>query len=412
MLGLSAAARHGSPIANRPAPARVPFRTMSFLATYQSELQTYLARASEMLGGSAVPVCLDWSVRTWMAERLKLEARRGLTHEPPILCFDRSRRGHELGGGMERYRWDTDRGPIRLVRVEIPSPDSLVPDFWAVRRDQVRALYRAIRQGLREAGDQPPPVVDETDLKRLFDNTVGFLRRGWSAMQRYGITPKRGVLLSGSPGNGKTMACRWLAGECRRRNLEWRAVTPEVYDEARSDRELGRLFRLASPGIVLFDDFDDALRDRRTHGESDRQTTFLSELDGVDQKSGVVYLFTTNADLDELDPAARRPGRIDVVIRFADPDGWLRRRLIVERWHEEIQAGIDVDRAVADTDGMSFAEMEEAKKLLVLRRLDTGTWDWDWVRREMAVRAAAPRSRRPIGFRAPSNGRHKVLAEN
>ena len=80
-----------------------------------------------------------------------------------------------------------------------------------------------------------------------------------AALRKYGASVKRGVMLLGSPGNGKTMACRWLASECRRLGLAWRSVTAEEYEQARAERSVPELFYLDTPGIVLFDDFDAAL---------------------------------------------------------------------------------------------------------------------------------------------------------
>lgn len=380
-----------------------------FLTDYQSELESYLAQAAELLGGAARPVRLDWALQTTLDKELRLEDRRGLGGSPPVLWMDRSKRGHFMQSGVELRRWDTPDGTIRVVRVLIPCGDSPVESFWAVRRDEVRRFYRAVRRHIRSERQDPAPILPEEDLKRLWDNTVGFLRRGQDQMARYGVTPKRGVLLLGEPGNGKTMACRWLAAECQRHGLEWQTVSAETFEDARINRSVPSLFCLDSPGIILFDDFDSALRDRANHGETDRQATFLSELDGVDQKSGVVFLFTTNSALHELDPAMRRPGRIDVVIRFPSPAAPLRRRLIRERWHEDILGGIDLPQAVADTDGFSFAEVEEAKKLLVLRHVETGAWDWPWVRAEMEARREAQRSPRPIGFRPGTNGHRERM---
>jgi hypothetical protein len=60
---------------------------------------------------------------------------------------------------------------------------------------------------------------------------------------------------------------------------------------------------------------------------------------------------------------------------------------------------------VADTEGFSFAELEEARKLLVMRRLDAGLWDWPCVRDSLG-RAAQSRHARPIGFVPGLNGCH------
>jgi hypothetical protein len=86
-------------------------------------------------------------------------------------------------------------------------------------------------------------------------------------------------------------------------------------------------------------------------------------------------VFTTNCPIDLIDPAFKRPGRIDLVLQLNPPAADLRRRLI-DRWQAEIRWGIDPARAVADTAGWSFAEIEEIKNLLILRHVDTGTWDW------------------------------------
>jgi len=87
-----------------------------------------------------------------------------------------------------------------------------------------------------------------------------------------------------------------------------------------------------------------------------------------------------------------------VVMQFAKPDASLRRRLIAQRWHADILAGIDVGTVVDETDGLSFAELEEAKKLLVMHYMETGRWDWPRVSRSLQERAAGARSERPIGF--------------
>lgn len=352
-----------------------------------------------MLDGPVRPIQMDWEMERALVGLLRREGRQGLGDEPPLVYLDRSKRGHWMATGLQQYRWETPEGTIRLVKVIFPNAVPL-DNFWAVRTVDYRRFYRLLRRQIRQWESHVPPILPPADQVRLWENTVGFLRHGHAELARYDVTPKRGVLLLGDPGNGKTMACRWLAAECRSNGLEWKAVTAEEYDTARADRNVPSLFQLESPGIILFDDFDTALRDRQTFGETDKHATFLSELDGLRQKSGIVFLFTSNAAAPDLDPAMRRPGRIDVVIEFPRPDASLRRRLIVERWHAEIQAGVDLAALVAETDGFSFAELEEVRKLLVLRRLDNGVWDWPWVRATLRAPDRGSRRSRPIGFQA------------
>jgi SpoVK/Ycf46/Vps4 family AAA+-type ATPase len=160
------------------------------------------------------------------------------------------------------------------------------------------------------------------------------------------------------------------------------------------------LFTVDRRGVVFFDDMDIALRDRNTVHESDDQAVFLSALDGIEVNEGVVYVFTTNCSLDLIDPAFKRPGRIDLVLHFHPPDAGLRRELI-NRWHADVKAGMDIDAAVRQTEGYSFAEVEELKNLLILNFIEGNGWDWGWAmaqfglnRQELASRAAG----RHVGF--------------
>jgi len=377
-----------------------------FLSEYQSEFEHCLAQAANLLGGPARPVRLDWGLEQTLRKHLRLEVRCGLGREPAVLRLDGSKRGHEMEAGAERYRWQTQKGPVRVVRVVLPPcGQSPVEDFWAVSVADYRRFYRCLRAEVRTREVETAPILAEADRKRLWDNTIGFLRRGQDELLRYGIAPKRGVLMTGEPGNGKTTACRWLAWQCRRHSLEWKNVTPEMFESARADRMVPALFTLESPGIVLFDDFDAAFCDKEYSTDRDKRATFLAELDGVQQKTGVVYLFASNLTPESIDPAMRRPGRIDVILGFPKPDAALRRRMICERWHPDLQAAVDIEVAVAQSDGWSFAELEEARKQLVMRHLDTGSWDWPYVRESLGSVAVARRSR-PIGFMPNLSDRH------
>jgi ATP-dependent 26S proteasome regulatory subunit len=158
------------------------------------------------------------------------------------------------------------------------------------------------------------------------------------------------------------------------------------------------LFAVNRSGIIFFDDMDVALRDRNTVRETDDQAVFLSALDGIQVNEGVVYVFTTNCSLELIDPAFKRPGRIDLVLHFTLPDATLRRRL-VDRWHVEVRTGIDLDAAVKQTDGYSFAEVEELKNLLILRYIDTNAWDWAWAMDQFRQnRTDLAEQHRQVGF--------------
>jgi hypothetical protein len=305
--------------------------------------------------------------------------------------WDRTYPKHWAGTrfGLRLYTLDG----IRLARCVTPYSDDLhdfVHNFFVVaRRDYIPLYRKAVRLQRRSAPISPPPILPDAIFDTLRRNTLDYLNRdNLTRIRQLGGRPRRGLLLSGPPGNGKTSACRWLWEECHRLRYEYRIVSPDAYQAARqscnSVEAVKQLFMVNKRGIVFFDDMDIALRDRALSPDRDDQNVFLGAMDGIEAKEGVVYVFTTNCPVDLIDPAFKRPGRIDLVLQFDPPDAELRRRLF-DRWHPEILAGIDLDRAVADTAGRSYAEIEELKNLLIIIHLDSGRWDWQAALRQWEI---------------------------
>jgi hypothetical protein len=302
--------------------------------------------------------------------------------------------------GMRLY----DIQGIRFVLVTFnfyPQQNCYGYHFVAVDRKDYRRLYKIAARCRRN--QEPPtraPVLPADQAESLWQNTIGYLDpANLRRIKEYGGRAKRGVLLTGAPGNGKTMACRWIWEECRRRNWDWRMVTPDSYRQARATDSVEDLFSFERCGIVFFDDMDLALRDRETVHETEDQAVFLSALDGLSVNEGVVFVFTTNCALELIDRAFKRPGRIDLVLHFKAPDAPLRRQLM-ERWHEDIRTHISLEAAVESTDGYSFAEIEELKNLLIMHFMNSGAWDWEWALEQFDINRneLATRRRRRVGF--------------
>jgi hypothetical protein len=277
-------------------------------------------------------------------------------------------------------------------------------DFITVERKNYLKLYRIALKARRDSEPPSrPPVMRADQLELLWQNTIGYLdRSNLRKIKQYGGRAKRGVLLMGPPGNGKTSACRWIWQECRRRRWEWRLVTPDAYRQARSSDSIEELFTVEKRGIVFFDDMDIALRDRESVHETDDQAVFLSALDGISVNEGVVFMFTTNCSLELIDRAFKRPGRLDLVLHFDAPTPELRREL-VERWHEDIRNSLNIDEVVDSTEGFSFAEVEEMKNLLIMHYMDKETWDWEWALKQLEINRhdlSTPKKKRHVGFGA------------
>src|SRR5262249_18816069 len=109
-------------------------------------------------------------------------------------------------------------------------------DFVAVDRKDYFKLYKiALRCRRDDEPPSPPPVLPPEQLEHLWKNTIGYLEGpNLEKIRAYGGRAKRGVLLTGAPGNGKTMACRWIWEACRQRRWEYRLVTPDNYRSARA----------------------------------------------------------------------------------------------------------------------------------------------------------------------------------
>lgn len=293
------------------------------------------------------------------------------------------------------------QGGIKICTVQAPSHSSWYPDLASIYYIKDEDYAKVKKLAAEHMADKTVKPLLSSETGELFKkNTLDFLVRGYQEYEKYGIPFRRGLILTGPPGNGKTMACRWLIQECMKRRYHTRVVTPDMYLGARQHHSVSELFRFegGSPtraslavsiaedgrgdnkkrGVIVFDDVDIALRNREGGGlqEGWDQAMFLNHLEGIDRDEGVIYIFTTNTPLENLDPAICRPGRIDVVLRFDKPEDDLIEKFVWEFWPETVREKLP-NGAHELLSGMSYAEIDEVRRLFVLNALDTEKWDWD-----------------------------------
>ncbi|GAA4955333.1 ATP-binding protein [Actinoplanes utahensis] len=179
----------------------------------------------------------------------------------------------------------------------------------------------------------------------------------------YGKSLRGGLMLYGPPGCGKTFIARAVAGELGARFMSLSIV--DVLDMwlGNSERNLHELFQTArrNAPCVLFLDEVDALGQKRSHTNSSSMRTvgnqLLAELDGVDSDNeGVFVLAATNTPW-QVDPALRRPGRLDRMVLVLPPDADARETIIDRNLRDRPIAGIDLPKLVAETEDFSGADL-------------------------------------------------------
>ncbi|AMU87209.1 MULTISPECIES: AAA family ATPase [Dehalococcoides] len=170
-------------------------------------------------------------------------------------------------------------------------------------------------------------ILEESVKDDIYLNSVQFLKQQ-DRLSRLGIPKKRGLLLAGEPGTGKTIVCKALMSGAK----DITCITTDCYQlrEAWYVDELYEIARELSPSIVFIEDLDLIGKSRDEYGNEAATplSALLAALDGLETNLGVVTIATTNF-LDSLDNALiRRPSRFDRVITLKRPDLSQRQEII------------------------------------------------------------------------------------
>ncbi len=174
-----------------------------------------------------------------------------------------------------------------------------------------------------------------------------------------GLTPKRGVILAGPPGTGKTMVGRALARRLRGKFflVDGTAISGTDHFYYRIDH----IFRQAaenSPSIVFIDDSDVIFESGREHG---LYRYLLTKLDGLESKSSSgVCVMLTAMDLGNIPPALVRSGRIELWLETKLPDDAARRLLLEKLLSDRTKIENDVAwlTIIEKTQGFSGADLK------------------------------------------------------
>jgi hypothetical protein len=218
--------------------------------------------------------------------------------------------------------------------------------YWQKSRELYQAIQRATLDTLVLGGMLKEELY--RDLAAFFDAQPVY--------ERANVAWKRGIVLIGPPGNGKTHAVKALINALGKPCLYVKSFSSKHADDHHNIRGVFAQARETAPCILVLEDLDSLITDHN-------RSFFLNELDGFAANTGVVTIASTNYP-ERLDPAIlARPSRFDRKYHFGLP-GAAERLTYLELWG----AGLDdamrpsaatIAEMASATDGFSFAYLKE-----------------------------------------------------
>ncbi|MHB2018169.1 MAG: ATP-dependent zinc metalloprotease FtsH [Candidatus Xenobia bacterium] len=227
------------------------------------------------------------------------------------------------------------------------------------------------RSRAKQLSDNRPKVTFEDvagveEAKEELKEVVDYLKYP-KKYQQLGARIPKGVLLLGSPGTGKTLLGRAIAGEA---GVPFYYISGSDFVEmfvgvgASRVRDLFEQAKKNAPCIVFVDEIDAVGRQRGAGlggGHDEREQTLnqlLVEMDGFEPNLGVIILAATNRP-DVLDPALLRPGRFDRHVTVDKPDVAGRKAILkVHARGKPLDEKVDLEVLARRTSGFSGADLE------------------------------------------------------
>lgn len=208
-------------------------------------------------------------------------------------------------------------------------------------------------------------VAGVKEAKEELEEVVQFLREP-DKFTALGAKIPRGVLLLGSPGTGKTLLARAVAGEA---NVPFFSISGSEFVEmfvgvgASRVRDLFRKAKRSAPCIIFIDEIDAVGRKRGSgmggsHDEREQTLNqILVEMDGFENNAGVIIMAATNRP-DVLDAALLRPGRFDRQVTLDEPDIADREAILgIHARQKPLAKDVSLRKVAERTPGFSGADL-------------------------------------------------------
>ncbi|KAF8917862.1 P-loop containing nucleoside triphosphate hydrolase protein [Mucidula mucida] len=204
-------------------------------------------------------------------------------------------------------------------------------------------------------------VILKDDFKATFRKDIYGFFDSEAMYKELAIPWKRGIIMFGPPGNGKTISIKAIIKECDAKGLNPLYVKSfqSWMGEEGSMAEVFSKARQLSPCVLILEDLDSLINDSN-------RSFFLNQLDGLEGNDGLLVIGTTN-HFERLDPGlSSRPSRFDRKFLFDDPDRE-ERALYAKYWQNKLHSNKElsfpddlVEEIATMTDKFSFAYLKEA----------------------------------------------------
>lgn len=234
-------------------------------------------------------------------------------------------------------------------------------------------------------------VAGAKEAKQELEEIVDFLKNPKKFIDIGAEIPK-GVMMMGSPGTGKTLLARAVAGEA---GVPFFSISGSEFVEmfvgvgASRVRDLFNMAKKNSPAIIFVDEIDAVGRVRGTGiggGNDEREQTLnqiLVEMDGFEPNAKVIVMAATNRP-DVLDPALLRPGRFDRRVTIDLPDRDDRKAILdVHARKKPLQEDVNLEIIAQRTPGFSGADLASLMNegaILAAREKRTKVGQFDLIR--------------------------------
>ena len=223
-------------------------------------------------------------------------------------------------------------------------------------------------------------VAGLLEEKEELQEVVEFLKNPMKFRDMGARIPK-GIILVGTPGTGKTLLAKAVAGEA---GVPFYSISGSDFVEmyvgvgAARVRDLFEEAKKNAPCIVFIDEIDAVARRRGTglggsHDEREQTLNqMLVEMDGFEDNQGIIVMAVTNR-VDILDPAIMRPGRFDRKVTVGRPDVKAREQILkLHAENKKIGADVSLQKLAQTTAGFTGADLENLLNEAAIQATVTG----------------------------------------